>query len=299
MANIKNWTVTSESVKGKATGLIKYVQYLNKPDHPNHENTDIWNIFPEEKQTKFIKKCADEALTLDMKNHEKGKGGRPVESYAVSFDFILPPNTIRPTKDQWIAIAKDIYKVVRDGVDGELTQDHVYMNIHDQSNPHLNLVVSKVIDGERERKIDQKLILSKMKTQFNKSVLLHCNFDYMDYEPENIGLGKRKKRWQYAIEEENKIIQKCFNQFENLIKYSNQQNNKRVLSTQNRIVKSLSEMKEDNQEKVLDLVDETTDPQLKALILEIREKVGEPVSEKDQNTVDSRHGSRSGSGRPK
>ncbi|MDW2083919.1 hypothetical protein R7Z37_27760, partial [Vibrio sp. 1640] len=179
ISKIKNWTVTSEAVKNKTSGLIKYINYLNNPNIDKHANTEIKNIFKDpDKASNFIKKCSEEAISLDLKNAENGKGGRPVESYAVSFDFILPKGTIRPTVEQWRAIAKDIYKVVKTGVDGNLTQDHVYMNIHDQDHPHLNLVVSKIIDGNRERKIDQKAILSKMKLQFNKSVLDHCDFDY-------------------------------------------------------------------------------------------------------------------------
>ncbi|MCF9945330.1 hypothetical protein J7994_23710, partial [Vibrio parahaemolyticus] len=148
MSKIKNWTVTSEAVKNKTSGLIKYINYLNNPNIDKHANTEIKNIFKDHRKgSKFIKKCAEEAISLDLKNAENGKGGRPVDSYAVSFDFILPKNTIRPTEDQWKAIAKDIFKVVKSGVDGNLTQDHVYMNIHDQDNPHLNLVVSKIIDG--------------------------------------------------------------------------------------------------------------------------------------------------------
>lgn len=200
MSKIKNWTVTSQAVKNKTSGLIKYISYLNNPKAENHENTEIKNIFSSpNKASNFISKCSQESISLDLKNAENGKGGRPVDSYAVSFNFVLPKNTIRPTVAQWQAIAKDIYKVVKSSVDGNLTQDHVFMNIHDQDNPHLNLVVSKIIDGKRERKIDQKAILSKMKLQFNKSVLDHCNFDYKDYVPQEHNLGARQRNWQLEI----------------------------------------------------------------------------------------------------
>lgn len=281
MSKIKNWTVTSEAVKNKTSGLIKYINYLNNPNDPNHTNTEIKNIFGNpDKANKFIKKCCEEAISLDLTNAENGKGGRPVESYAVSFDFILPKNTIRPTVEQWKAIAKDIYKVVKSGVDGNLTQEHVYMNIHDQDNPHLNLVVSKIIDGQRERKIDQKAILSKMKLQFNKSVLEHCNFDYQDYVPENNNLGKRKKRWQNDI----KLLEKAHNQFEKLIEYANENNQKRINSTKNRMVKTLSQISENNQNEFFDQANEIEDPVMKAAIDDIRRELENMPDDNTEST---------------
>ena len=270
MSKIKNWTVTSEAVKNKTSGLIKYINYLNNPNIDKHENTEIKNIFKDpEKGSKFIKKCSEEAISLDLKNAENGKGGRPVESYAVSFDFILPKNTIRPTADQWKSIAKDIYKVVKSSVDNNLTQEHVYMNIHDQENPHLNLVVSKIIDGNRERKIDQKAILSKMKLQFNKSVLDHCDFDYKDYVPEQTNLGPRKKAWQNDI----KLLEKAHNQLKSLFEYMNEHNQKRINSTKNRMVKTLNQISEHNQNEFFDHTKEIDDMGMKDLIEDIRKEV--------------------------
>jgi hypothetical protein len=270
MKKIKNWTVTSEAVKNKTTGLIKYINYLNNPNVDKHENTEIKNVFKDpQKGSKFIQKCSEEAISLDLKNAENGKGGRPVNSYAVSFDFILPKNTIRPTVAQWQAIAKDIYKVVKTGVDGNLTQDHIYMNIHDQDNPHLNLVVSKIIDGQRERKIDQKAILSKMKLQFNKSVLDHCDFDYKDYVPEETNLGPRKKTWQQDI----KKLEKAHKQLKSLCEYINENNQKRINSTKNRIVKTLSQISENNQNEFFSHTEEIEDPYTKEILKEIREEI--------------------------
>jgi hypothetical protein len=270
MKHIKNWTVTSEAVKNKTSGLIKYMDYLNNPNHDHHQNTEILDFFNNpNKASNFIKKCTNEAISLDMANIEKKKGGRPVASYAVSFDFIMPPNTIRPTKEQWQAIGKDLYKVLQKGTENKLTSDHVYMNIHDQSNPHLNLVVSKIIDGNRERKIDQKAILNSLKTQFNKSILDHCDFDYRDYVPEQEKLGKRKQKWQFDLNE----IKKAHKQFEALLMYSNENNAKRVKSTKNRIIKTLSKISENNQNEVLDQMSEIEDPAIKELVDGIRKEV--------------------------
>lgn len=281
MSKIKNWTVTSEAVKNKTSGLIKYINYLNNPNIDKHANTEIKNIFKDHRKgSKFIKKCAEEAISLDLKNAENGKGGRPVDSYAVSFDFILPKGTIRPTVEQWRAIAKDIFKVVKSGVDGNLTQDHVYMNIHDQDNPHLNLVVSKIIDGQRERKIDQKAILSKMKLQFNKSVLDHCGFDYRDYVPQETNLGPRQKTWQLDI----KKLEKAHKQLKMLCDYINENNQKRVNSTKNRMVKTLSQISEHNQNEFFSHTEEIEDPVMKAAIDDIRKEIENLPEESTETT---------------
>ena len=281
MSKIKNWTVTSEAVKNKTSGLIKYINYLNNPNIDKHANTEIKNIFKDpDKASNFIKKCSEEAISLDLKNAENGKGGRPVDSYAVSFDFILPKGTIRPTVEQWRAIAKDIYKVVKSGVDGNLTQDHVYMNIHDQDNPHLNLVVSKIIDGNRERKIDQKAILSKMKLQFNKSVLDHCDFDYKDYVPQETNLGPRQKTWQLDI----KKLEKAHKQLKMLCEYINENNQKRVNSTKNRMVKTLSQISEHNQNEFFSHTEEIEDPVMKSAIDDIRREIENMPDDSTEST---------------
>jgi hypothetical protein len=277
---LKNWTVTSEAIRKKTTGLIKYINYLNNKKHERHENTSIINIFSDpERPNKFIKKCVDEALTLDLKNAEKGKGGRPVDSYAVSFDLTLPPGTIRPTAKQWRSIANDIYKTIGRNLDNKLTSDHIYMNVHDQDNPHLNVVVSKIINGNRERKIDQKALLSKIKLQYNKSVLEHCGLDYRDYEPEGTGYNKRLKRWQHDI----KLLEKAQKQFKSLVDYYNENNQKRINSTKNRMIKNLSKITDENQKVFFDQADEIEDPQLKELMDEVRQGVEEQASKPQPN----------------
>lgn len=268
MAKIKNWTVTSQSVKNKTSGLIEYMDYVNNPKHDNHLNTEVIDLYKNnnDKSSRFIKKCVDEAITLDLKNLENRKGGRPVESYAVSFDLTLPKNTIRPTKEQWIRIGKDVVSTIAKALDNKLTSEHVYMNVHDQINPHLNLMISKVIDGNRERKIDQKHVLNLIKQQFNKSVLEHCDFDYRDYVPESINLGKKKQKWAYDLEQ----IKKAHKQFEALINYSNENNLKRVNSSKNRIIKTLSNVSLNNQNEFLSIADDLQDDSLKSALNDIR-----------------------------
>lgn len=266
-SKIKNWTVVAESIKNKSTGLIKYIRYLNSTKELSHEKTTIHSIFKndQKQQMKFIKTCCGEALSLDLENSSK-KGGRPVDSYAVSFDLTLPHSVENPTIDQWKLIAKDIYKTIKDNIDEDLTEDHIYMNIHDQENPHLNIVVSKVIGGKRSRKLDQYSLLSKIKAQYNLSTLKHCDLNFEDYEPLNTKLGRRKKKWQLEVEKMNKL----FNQMESLVKYSNENNQKRIASTKNRIIKTLDGVSSKIENEFFETVEQFIDKKLKDIVEEIK-----------------------------
>ncbi|HIF9447396.1 TPA: hypothetical protein ACX6SI_003764 [Photobacterium damselae] len=281
--SIKNFTVISQAIKNKSDGLIKYVKYLNNPKEKSHirKNTNIIKIFnSSEKENDFIKKCCSEALSLDLKNQEAGKGGRPIGSYAISFDFILPKNTIRPTKEQWREITQDLFKELKNGIDEELSQDHFYSNIHDQDNPHINVLVSKVIGGKRSRKLDQKALLSKLKTQFNKSVLKHCNFDYKDYKPINENLGPRLQNWEY----EKVLIDKAFKQFKTLCDYIENDNRIRSDSTKKRLLKTLQKLPEESQGKILNPFAESENKALKELSRELKIELKTPVLPEPDST---------------
>ena len=85
--SIKNWTVTTQRVKKKSEGLSEYASYLISQKHENHKNTEIYALFNSE-HNKFLNDTINEVLDFDAKNK---KGGRKVESFAQSFNFILPP----------------------------------------------------------------------------------------------------------------------------------------------------------------------------------------------------------------
>lgn len=270
---IKNFTVTAKSVKSGKGGLVTYLNYLQSQKVASHAQTNIFNVHPKNGDfEEFAKSAVNSAFELDLKN-QKGKGGRPTASYAVSYCFSLPKNTIRPTPDQWRKIAKDVIKTLREQVPEISNQNHLFMNVHDQSNPHLNLVVQKVVDGKRLRKIDQRSLLASFKTTFNQAVLKHCDFDYRDYEPEKISLGKRKETWQMIRDDMEKLMK----QFKLLTDHLNNNNDSRVRSTEKRILKTLGS-KSDNEElreqrqKLLDELSQIDDPQFKQSLNRIRKK---------------------------
>lgn len=189
--SIKNWTVTTERVKNKDVGLSEYVSYLVSEKHKNHKSTTIYPLFNSELNA-FLNSTIKETIDFDAKNK---KGGRKVESFAQSFNFILPPPH-KPTPEEWKKIAKELVNTVHKEL--EIKEDinqfgrSCFLNIHDQANPHLNLLVPRIFAGERLADLDRKNVLAKLKLQFNQSVLKHCNIDHTHHKPLRTNVGRRK-----------------------------------------------------------------------------------------------------------
>ena len=197
--SIKNWIVTTERVKNKSDGLSEYASYLISSKHKNHKNTEIYALYNSE-HNKFITNTINETLDFDAKNK---KGGRKVESFAQSFNFILPPPH-KPTKEQWQDIGFELLKTVHSelNIKGDFTKfvRACFVNVHDQANPHINMLIPRIYKGERLADLDRKNLLAKVKLQFNKSVLEHCNIDHTQHNPLRVNVGRRKSAQGYAYE---------------------------------------------------------------------------------------------------
>ncbi|MFL1501315.1 DUF4398 domain-containing protein [Pseudomonas sp. S191] len=199
---INNFTVITQRVKDKADGLIGYANYLNSEKAPSHKNTTILNIG--NNFDYFLKGTIINTMNFDNENK---KGGRKVESYAQSFNFILPHDVPNPTIDQWKLIYKDLVLKAKNSLKtkGGTTEfaKNCYANIHDQANPHLNLLIPRIYESERLHALDQKKLLGELKKEFNRSVMQHCNIDFKAYKPFRQNVGKRRKKWQ--LEQEQSI----------------------------------------------------------------------------------------------
>lgn len=270
---IKNFTVTAKTIKKKRKGLINYIYYLNNEKAESHKKTNIIPIYGNPND--FIIKASQEASELDLANQLNRKGGRPTEGLAVSYNFNLPKNSIRPTKEQWTEIARDLSRVVKSNISQKMKKNHIYMNLHDQSNPHLNMCLSKFMNGVRVREVDQKPLLNKLKNEFNKSVLKHCNFDYRDYVPEEEKLGKRKQKWAYDKEQ----IEKALKQFQNLVKHINQDSTQaRINASENRLAKTISKI--ENNDDLVSIMEEVEDPDIQKSIENVFNKINKLANEK-------------------
>ena len=204
---IKNWFVRSERVKDTHIGLIKYGKYLINLEHANHKNTS--SIIPIYGNIEgFIRTCSNEAVSLDLDNSQR-KGGRPVQSYAQSFVFSLPDAVKKPTIDEWKLITSDVLKELAKKLGLELKDlnGRVFANVHDQDNPHLNLVVSRVVQGKALKALDQKGTIGVAKKAFNAATLARCGLDVSTYEPLQTNLGARQAKWQIQQEGSEKALE--------------------------------------------------------------------------------------------
>lgn len=202
MSTIKNWFVRSQRIKEKHTGLIKYTKYLVDLEHTNHKGKTSRIISLYGDIDSFIKNAAAGAISVDLENGRK-KGGRPIESYAQSFVLGLPPSVQKPTDQQWKAVFGDVLKAMakKMGLPLDSLKGHVLANIHDQDNPHMNLVISRVIDGKPVKTLDQRAVIITAKRAFTASTLARCGLDVQSYTPLQTNVGQRQERWQLQQKE--------------------------------------------------------------------------------------------------
>lgn len=202
MSTIKNWFVRSQRVKEKHMGLIKYTKYLIDLEHSNHKGKTDRIIPLYGSIDTFIKNAAAGAISVDLGNGQK-KGGRPIESYAQSFVLGLPPSVQKPTDQQWKAIFGDVLKAMAKKMELPLDslKGHVFANIHDQNNPHMNLVISRVIEGKAVKALDQRAVIITAKRAFTASTLSRCGLDIRSYTPLQTNVGHRQERWQIIQKE--------------------------------------------------------------------------------------------------
>lgn len=171
---IRHWTVVTERVSDKSTGLATYMQYLANNNHKNHKKTviqEITNNGPE-----FFAFTAKNAMEKDLQSR-----GKRVASYAQGFNLTLP-NEFQPNATQW----KKIYFEVRDALKTHLnlTNESFYCNLHEEptKNSHLNLLVSRCNDGGKLNvELDKYSTLGLVKKTFTQAVLKHCNISTENY----------------------------------------------------------------------------------------------------------------------
>lgn len=295
--SIKNWFVRSERLKDKHNGLIRYSKYLISAEHANHKNTD--KIIPVYGNIEnFIRTCSNEAVSLDLENSQK-KGGRPVQSYAQSFVFSLPDTVAKPTPEQWKSITSDILKELAKKLEIDIKdfKGRVFANVHDQANPHLNLVVSRVINGKALKTLDQKGTIGIAKKAFNASTLARCGLDVSGYEPFETNRGPHLAKWQLQQRDSEEALKQFGLEAEKLnlevarakglAKYSAMLNNQILKWIE--AVNTLDEKQEKRQENRIDeTIFKLTDLHLPAEQVELINQLFEQAEQKAGKPVKNR-----------
>lgn len=205
---MQQWTTISKPIKNHIAGLSNYMIYLEDNQHKNHKGktNEIIPIFGDSKifRQSVVKNCAE----VDYKNQLKRKGGRPLSSMAQSFVFSLPPGVTKPTKKQWEKIAEVlILKICTQfKIPPQHAEKYIFSNVHDQSNPHLNLVVSKTRNGEVFKDLQRSQIIKSLKLSFTTQYQLLTGYNPNDYQViKKNSPKKRKPRWLYEKEKREEL----------------------------------------------------------------------------------------------
>jgi hypothetical protein len=201
---MKNWTVISKPIKEQSAGLTKYLAYLISHTHENHvAKTTIKPILGD--SNKVYKNIINSVAKREYERAKARKGGRSISSYAQSFVFTLP-HSIEPKPDilEWKKISKELIKTIISftGDDVSDLRNNIFINLHEQSNPHLNVVVSKVINEIVINELQQKSIVSALKKTFNYAVLKYLSISPSDYKPKT----RRSKRYGKDFYIKNKDV---------------------------------------------------------------------------------------------
>ena len=200
---MKNFIVISKPVIGEEKGVIKYLSYLVSTGHSNH--VDKTRIVPIHNSIKkFINNNIFQIIERKLKRKKARLGGRDITSFAQSFVLSLPPD-IKVDDETWRDIAMDIFSDLACfiGVSKSILAKNCFINLHDQDNQHLNIVISKVVDGHVCRDLQRKSVISFIKASFNSAVLKHAHVDYKSYKPKT----SRAKRYNsYYFKDNEEVI---------------------------------------------------------------------------------------------
>jgi len=204
---MKNWTVISKPIKEQARGLANYLNYLINAEHNNHKSkTKIIPVFGV--TDKLYQRIIYSVAERDLERSKKRRGGRSISSYAQSYVFTLPENLPKhPTYSDWRYISVELLKTIQafTGASSEELKNNIFINIHDQKNPHLNIVVSKVMNKSVQTVLQKKSIVTALKKTFNFAVLARINLSPDDYKP----LKKRSKRYNEYQYQQKTLLDSC------------------------------------------------------------------------------------------
>ncbi|EGR4232904.1 hypothetical protein ACGRPS_00075 [Vibrio furnissii] len=291
---IKNWFVRSEAITDKSLGAIRYARYLTDKNHPNHKGkTSIFNIHSKPVDIALI--AIKEAYNADLNNAKKQKGGRPTSSYLQSFVFSLPAD-VELNNEQWKNISKALIKDLADRLNVSTKQLLKYSSLvlHQQSNPHLNLIVSRTMDGQSfQQALTRPSTTNLLKASFNRE-LIKCGYDYQDYKPKS-KRSKRLKRWEELTEKEkliddkhqslkvvHSVIRKLNNQLKKLVLAYRTEDQKNIKRQQNRLNRTIENLEPE----------ELTALQKNSSLEEIREQLSQLENKTGKEIITDKNKSR-------
>lgn len=252
---IKNWFVRSEAITEKEQGALAYAHYLQDHNHPNHKDRTTVQVIHNQ-PVQIALNAIQQAYTIDQRNAQAQKGGRPISSYMQSFVFSVPEST-HLTKTQWKCISKTLIKELATRLDitPKTLLENCSLVLHQQQNPHLNIIVSRGINGRSfQQQLTRPSTTNLLKRTFNKA-MLDCGYSIEDYTPKHKP-NKKLKRWQ-ELNNKEQLIKKAYNQLKKLTLAKKDGDIKNINRQTNRLNKTIekvtiSDVLDIEKQKILD-----------------------------------------------
>ncbi|EGR0622837.1 hypothetical protein N5K32_003373 [Vibrio parahaemolyticus] len=257
---IKNWTVTTQSVRLASDGVMLRERYLLNKKHVNHKRTEaLISIFGCGETSNRIA-LAGEQFRLNQQLNNR-RGGRPLSSYAIEYCLTLPKG-YRPSFEQWQSIIKDCALALAKLCQLNKSEFSQYRQqiravLHQQeqkgkkgSGDHVHLMIGKVVGNRVLTELQRKKATKVIKQAFNSAVLQHVGIDYRSYEPIEKEKGRRLSTWQYQYKkatealEIEKLIKQMQKQFDKWLNAKEELNERQIRRQQNRLLKSYEQLKQ-------------------------------------------------------
>lgn len=195
---MKGWTVRTQATKNGSKGVASREVYLTNSKHPNHRYTEqIKSIFGNDRTMSNIAYAAESYVARKAAN---GKGGRPINSYAIEFTLNLPKG-YRPNHEQWRKIVEHCLKETAKacGIEPKQLASTSRAILHQQTQDvskqgtgdHCHIVIGKFCsDGTYLRNLQRKTATARMKQAFNQSVKHFCGYDWTEYRDHKLQAQK-------------------------------------------------------------------------------------------------------------
>ncbi len=175
-----------------------------------------------------------------------------------SFVFSVPETT-KLTKTQWRGISKALISELATRLDipSKTLLKNCSLVLHHQKNPHLNIIVSRGIDGRSfQQQLTRPSMTNLLKRTFNKA-MLNCGYSFEDYQPKH-KTNKKLKRWQ-ELNHKEQLIAKAQKQLEKLTIANQKDDVKNIKRQTNRLNKTFdqlgpTEQLESGKQKALDQI---------------------------------------------
>ncbi|MEZ8826156.1 hypothetical protein AB6E04_17510 [Vibrio amylolyticus] len=254
---LKNWTVTTQAVKGASKGMVIRELYLMSYKHRNHKQTEqIISLIGNKQTSQRIALRGEQFRTIQQMEKRRG---RPIESYAVEYCLTLPRG-FRPKQKEWFLIVADCCNALAKTLKLDNEEKNEFKNqiravLHRQpqtgnrgSGDHVHLIVGKVIKGRVLSYLQKKSATKLIKSAFNTAALNHCHIDHKLYKPKSISTGPRVVDWRYqqqqveASLESQRALIKLQRQVEKWFEANRANDYRQANRQKNRLNKTLQEL---------------------------------------------------------